>query len=259
VVQYLYLGAIDDVPDKSPDGQHPPYNMFTYIRLWCLCDKARFDMPALQALALARMADYHRIYGVSFDAPKVEYVYKHTGPSSPLRELVARDAAYEFMRRAPATRLCDGRFGDTGFEYMSENTEFALDVLYAIRSGLGSRTLPHAFEGDADDDVFSGRGDGMGKAELKVLKSDADGDVFSDRGDEIGKAELKVRMAASAYTLEVRGASGLLTPDPTPAKNSIADERVEDDSSTESLGSPTRASKGSAKEQLLTLTKAGTF
>ncbi len=142
---------------------------------------------------------------------------------------------------------------------MSESKEFALDVLYAIRSGLGSKTLPRAFEGDADGDMLSDRGDEMGKAESKASESDADGDVFSDRGDGTGKAELKVRMAASAYTLDSRGASGLLTPDPTPVKNSIADERVEDDSSTESLGSPTRASKGSAKEQLLTLTKAGTF
>lgn len=142
---------------------------------------------------------------------------------------------------------------------MSESKEFALDVLYAIRSGLGSRTLPRAFEGDADGDVFSDRGDETGKAESKVLESDADDDVFTARGDGTGKAEFEVRMAASAYTLDSRAASGLLTPDPTPDKHSVANERVEDDSSTESLGSSPRASKGSVKEQLLTPTKAGTF
>ncbi len=218
IVQWLYLGAIDEVPEKSSEG-HPPYNMFTYIRLWCLCDKTRFDIPALQTLALARMGDYYRKYSVTFDATKVEYVYKHTTRSSPLRELVAKDAAYHFMRRPPTSRLCDGRFGDTGFEYMSECVEFAVDVLYAIRAGLGSRTLPHAFEEDETD-------------------------VFSDRVRR-ASTESNIKTAMSALG-NGGNTHGVLTPDPTPNKNASLNDQTGDSSSEESPPTPSKASKGSS-------------
>ncbi|KAI9871864.1 MAG: hypothetical protein M1830_002355 [Pleopsidium flavum] len=223
VVQWLYLGVIDEVPEKSSDG-HPPYNMFTYIRLWCLCDKTRFDIPALQALALVRMGDYYRKYSVTFDATKVDYIYKHTTRSSPLRGLVARDAAYDFMRRPPTSRLCDGRFGDAGFEYMSENVEFAVDVLYAIRAGLGSRTLPHAFE------------------------KDEDADVFSNRASQVG-TELTLKPAVSTYGLGAH-TTGVLTPDPTPNRSASSNDRTEDCSSEESPLTPSKAGKGGSAVSL---------
>lgn len=118
---------------------------------------------------------------------------------------------------------------------MSENVEFAVDVLYAIRSGLGSRTLPHAFENDAD------------------------GDVFIDRGAGEPKAELSIRTAVSASGLGVRGAGGLLTPDPTPSKSSVGNERAGSCSSLESLGSPSEVGKGGLDRAIFTPTKAGTF
>lgn len=122
---------------------------------------------------------------------------------------------------------------------MSEDGEFAVDVLYAIRSGLGCRTLPHAFENDAD------------------------GDVFSDQADGTGKTELNMRTAVSAYGLGVGDASGLLTPDPTPSKSSVGNERADSCSSAETLGSPSKAGKGNKNREILTPTptptKAGTF
>lgn len=118
---------------------------------------------------------------------------------------------------------------------MSENVEFAVDVLYAIRSGLGSRTLPHAFE------------------------SGADGDVLSDAGTGEIKTELSIRTAASVYGLGAGGANGVLTPDPTPQKSGNADERLKSRPSAQSLGSPSKLSKGSLDRQILTPTKAGTF
>lgn len=230
VVQWLYVGMIDEVPDKSPD-RHPPYNMFTYIRLWCLCDKARFDMPALQALAMARMADYNRKYAVTFDAPKVEYIYKHTAPFSPLRELVARDAAYEFMRRPAASRLSDGRFGDNSSEYVTENVEFAVDVLYAIRSGLGSTDLRHAFEDPASPVV------------------DADAEVFTD-GRSATPTEMKIKMPAPAYGFN-GNALGVLTPDPTPNKHSSLKDLGTDDSLDEIPRTPSKSAKGADDGRVL--------
>ncbi len=231
VVQWLYIGTIDKVPDKSPKGGHPPYNMFTYIRLWCLCDKERFDIPALQALAMERMRDYHRIYSVSFDAPKVEYIYNHTTRFSPLRELVANDAAYEFMRRSPGSRLCDGRFGDSGFEYMTEDVEFAVDVLYAIRRALGSMDLPPAFESD-----------------VEVLE---DPDVFGEKGDLV-KSELDLKTAMCNYGLG-GNAHGLLTPDPTPQRKATPDARSPSDDAPHT---PSEGAKGNADRQSLTLARA---
>ena len=237
VVQWLYLGVIDDVPDKTTDT-HPPYNMFTYIRLWCLCDKPRFDMPALQAVALARMADYHRKHAVSFDAPKVEYVYKHTSPSSPLRELVARDAACEFMKRAPGSRLSDGRFGDTSIEYVTENVEFAVDVLYAIRAGVGRRVLPDAF----------GESDGC-------RVSESNDDVFGEV-----KADLSVKTEPLlTYGFGVH-ANGVLTPDPTPCKsaNGVKD-RLGRSSSAENSKSPSKGSMCDGGRDVLTPVKASSI
>lgn len=102
---------------------------------------------------------------------------------------------------------------------MSECVEFAVDVLYAIRAGLGSRTLPHAFEEDETD-------------------------VFSDRVRR-ASTESNIKTAMSALG-NGGNTHGVLTPDPTPNKNASLNDQTGDSSSEESPPTPSKASKGSS-------------
>lgn len=155
-VQWLYEGSIDEVPEKT-SAEHPRHNLFTYIRLWILCDEDHFNVPDLQNLALQRMNDYYQKQSMAFTARHAEYIYNHTSKESNLRKVViqgkysqnvcnlrkilAQEAAHEFMRRTHFDSRVDNQ---SSFEYLSENIEFAVDVLHAIREGFDT-SFPHPF------------------------------------------------------------------------------------------------------------------
>lgn len=103
---------------------------------------------------------------------------------------------------------------------MTDSVEFAVDVLYAVRAGLGSRSLPHAFDIDEPD-------------------------VFSDRFAHVG-AELNMKTAVSAYGLGGT-VNGVLTPEPTPSRD---ENSVDDIISHGPPSTPSKASKENSEHEL---------
>ena len=132
-LQYLYQGVIDEVPPKD---QHARHNVFTYIRLWVLCDASRFDMPALQALALQRIVDYQKARDVGFNAPQAKYIYDNTKPGALLRNLVAEEAARDFVEGNGTS--VEGLYGVSPVDYVTEDKDFAVDVLQSVKRSLAT-------------------------------------------------------------------------------------------------------------------------
>ena len=132
LVKWLYQGKIDDVSDMPMDKKWDYADACQ--KLYLLCDK--INLPQLKNFAIDQFRKGCFEAGLVPGPEEMKPIYDNTPPSSPFRRLVSRIAARQIMdpdsqNDAGTYRMC--------FE---GNSDFAIDVINAIREGAGGTLFP---------------------------------------------------------------------------------------------------------------------
>ncbi|KAL2352533.1 hypothetical protein BJ546DRAFT_213063 [Cryomyces antarcticus] len=138
LVKWLYQGRIDDVGEMSEDSKYD-YAVACH-RLYRLCDK--FDMPQLKNIAIDQYRKGLSETQLVPDAQEIDEIYRASPKGSPFRKLMTQIAARQIMdpendSDAETYRKCfDG------------NPDFAVDMVNAIKFGMGGLLFDDPTEGD---------------------------------------------------------------------------------------------------------------
>ena len=138
LVKWLYQGKIDDVSTMTLDKKWD--YAFACQQLYLLCDK--INLPQLKNLAIDQFRKGCYEAGLVPGAEEMIPIYQKTTPSSPFRKLVSRIAARQIMD--PANTGGAGVYR----ECFSANPEFAIDIINAIKEGVGGTLLNDPTEYD---------------------------------------------------------------------------------------------------------------
>ena len=138
LIKWLYQGKIDDVSDMPMDKKWQYAD--TCQKLYVLCD--RINLPRLKNQAIDQFRKGCFDAGLVPGPEEMKPIYDHTPPSSPFRKLVSKIAARQIMdpdteNDAATYKIC--------FE---GSPDFAIDVVNAIREGVGGKLLADPTEGD---------------------------------------------------------------------------------------------------------------
>ncbi|KAF2427234.1 hypothetical protein EJ08DRAFT_359382 [Tothia fuscella] len=128
LVKWLYQGKLDDVSSITDDQEKYNYAVACQ-KLHNLCD--RFEMPKLKNFAIDQYRKGLSEAGLVPDAEELNTIYRQSAKASPFRNLMVKIAARQIMdpdsdKNAESYRQC--------FE---NNSEFAIDLVNAIKSGTG--------------------------------------------------------------------------------------------------------------------------
>ena len=137
-VKWLYQGKIDDV-SEMPTEKKWDYAE-TCQKLYFLCDQ--LALQQLKNLAIDEFRKGCNQAGLVPGPEEMKPVYDNTPPSSPFRTLVSKIAARQIMD--PESEVGAGTYRMC-FEGSSD---FAVDVIDAIRAGSGSKLFEDPTEGD---------------------------------------------------------------------------------------------------------------
>jgi hypothetical protein len=129
LVKWLYQGKIDDVSAMPMDKKWDYAD--SCQKLYLLCGRIR--LPQLKNFAIDQFRKGCNEAGLVPGPEEIRPIYDKTPPKSPFRSLVSKIAARQIMdpdsdRDASTYRSC--------FEGSSD---FAVDVINAIRSGAGGK------------------------------------------------------------------------------------------------------------------------
>ena len=138
LVKWLYQGRIDDVSSMALDKKWDYAS--NCQQLYLLCDK--INLPQLKNLAIDQFRRGCHEAGLVPGAEEMIPIYQKTMPSSPFRKLVSRIAARQIMDPANAGGANVYR------ECFSTSPEFAIDVINAIKEGVGGTLLDDPTEAD---------------------------------------------------------------------------------------------------------------
>ena len=138
LVKWLYQGKLDDVGDMALEKKWEYAD--TCQKLYVLCD--RINLPELKNHAIDQFRKGCFGAGLVPGPEEMKPIYEHNHPSSPFRKLISRIAARQIMdpeseNTAETYKMC--------FE---SNTEFAIDVVNAIREGSGCKLFNDPTEGE---------------------------------------------------------------------------------------------------------------
>jgi hypothetical protein len=141
LMKWLYQGKLDDVSEVHGQDQQYEHAVNCY-KLYRICE--RFGMEQLKNIA---MDQYRRGLNMSElvpDADEIDGIYRQNPPGSPWRKLMIRIAARQIMdpyadRQVSSYRQC-----------LSENPDFAIELVTAIRQGTGGLLLDDPTEGGSD-------------------------------------------------------------------------------------------------------------
>ena len=136
LVKWLYQGSIDDVSSLNNDKKWE--YAFACQQLYALCE--RIGLTALKNVAIDQFRLGCHQAGLVPGPEEMVPVYENTPEGSPFRKLVARIAARQIMdpdqkRDATTYKQC-----------IEKNPHFAIDVINAIRQGIGGQLLPDPTE-----------------------------------------------------------------------------------------------------------------
>ncbi len=139
LVKWLYQGKIDDVSSMPMDRKWDYAD--SCQKLYVLCDK--IDLPQLKNFAIDQFRKGCNQAGLVSGPEEMKEIYDTTRLGSPFRKLVSKIAARQIMdpdsnQDAGAYKIC--------FEGSSE---FAIDVVNAIREAAGGTLFADPTEGDA--------------------------------------------------------------------------------------------------------------
>lgn len=138
LVKWLYQGRIDDVSEMPTDRKWDYAD--TCQKLYLLCDK--INIPQLKNFAIDQFRKGCFEAGLVPGPEEIKPIYDNTPPLSPFRKLVSRIAARQIMD--------PGNGSDAGIYRMcfDGNTDFAIDVINAIREGAGAKLFQDPTEGN---------------------------------------------------------------------------------------------------------------
>ena len=139
LVKWLYQGKIDDVSTMPVDKKWDYAEACQ--KLYLLCEK--LGMPEVRNIAIDQFRKGCNEAGLVPGPEEMQPIYQKTAAGSPFRKLVAKIAARQFMdpdskRDASAYRMC--------FE---TNPDFAIDVINAIKDGIGAALFDDPTEGNS--------------------------------------------------------------------------------------------------------------
>ena len=139
LVKWLYQGKIDDVSNLPVDQKWNHADACQ--KLYILCHRLR--MPGLKNLAIDQFRKGCSESGLVPGPEEMKPIYEKTPPSSPFRKLVSKIAARQIMdpdgnKDAVTYRDC--------FE---SNSDFAIDVINAIKDGAGASLFDDPTEGNS--------------------------------------------------------------------------------------------------------------
>lgn len=138
LVKWLYQGRIDDVSEMPIDKKWDYAD--TCQKLYVLCDK--INIPQLKNFAIDQFRKGCFEAGLVPGPEEMKPIYEKTPPSSPFRRLVSKIAARQIMD--PENQV-DAKIYKICFD---GNTEFAIDVINAIREGAGGKLFQDPTEGN---------------------------------------------------------------------------------------------------------------
>jgi hypothetical protein len=128
LVKWLYQGKIEDVLNIADDTDKYEYAVACQ-KLHQLCE--RFEIPRLKNIAMDQYRKALNLTELVPDAEELNVIYRQSIDHSPFRKLMVDIAARQIMdpeseKDAESYRQC--------FE---NNTEFAIDLVNAIKKGMG--------------------------------------------------------------------------------------------------------------------------
>ena len=134
-VKYLYQGTLTPVLGL-PSSSHWPY-AFLCQQLYSLASSLR--MPALQNALMDQFRQGCHAAGLVPGADEIALVYKSTESGSEMRKLTSQIAARQIMDP-------DNEREARGYKECFEISEFGVDVVEAIRRGVGGVLLEDPME-----------------------------------------------------------------------------------------------------------------
>ncbi|KAJ4529859.1 hypothetical protein HRR80_000614 [Exophiala dermatitidis] len=139
LVKWLYQGKIDDVSWMPKDIKWD--YAFRCQKLYLLCERLGLQELKNQAIDQFRRGCHEA--GLVPGPEEMKPIYEKTLPSSPFRKLVSKIAARQIMdpgseRDASAYRDC-----------FAVSPEFAVDVINAIKDGVGGSLFDDPTEGNS--------------------------------------------------------------------------------------------------------------
>lgn len=128
LVKWLYQGSLDDVSDMADENQKYDYAVSCH-KLYLLCE--RFNMTQLKNVAMDQYRKGLHEAELVPDPDEIDAIYRKSPTGSPFRRLMTRIAARQIMDPA------NERDVETYRECFTNNPDFAIDLVKAIRSGTG--------------------------------------------------------------------------------------------------------------------------
>ncbi|KAJ5035657.1 hypothetical protein J3E74DRAFT_448071, partial [Bipolaris maydis] len=128
LVKWLYQGSLDDVSDMADENQKYDYAVSCH-KLYLLCE--RFSMTQLKNVAMDQYRKGLHEAELVPDPDEIDAIYRKSPVGSPFRRLMTRIAARQIMDPA------NERDVETYRECFTNNPDFAIDLVKAIRSGTG--------------------------------------------------------------------------------------------------------------------------
>lgn len=132
LVKWLYQGTLDDVSDMVDDNQKYDYAVSCH-KLYMLCE--RLNMTQLKNVAMDQYRKGLNQAQLVPDADEIDAIYRTSSTGSPFRRLVTSIAARQIMDPG------NERDVETYRECFTNNPDFAIDLVKAIRSGTGGMLL----------------------------------------------------------------------------------------------------------------------
>jgi len=164
LVKWLYQGKIEDVSNIADDQEKYDYAVACQ-KLHQLCD--RFEIPKLKNIAMDQYRKGLSQARLVPDAEELNTIYRQSPEASPFRKLMVNIAARQIMdpdseKDAESYRQC--------FE---NNASFAIDLVNAIKTGMGGRLFEDPTEKTDCDyhDHDVGQCHNKGKKRLVVSRS----------------------------------------------------------------------------------------
>jgi hypothetical protein len=141
LVKWLYQGKLDDVGDIS--GQNQQYeHAVSCHKLYLLCE--RFGMEQLKNVAIDQYRKGLNLSELVPDPNEINEIYRQSPPGSPWRGLMTRIAARQIMDPESYRDVAVYK------ECFSDNPDFAIELVTAIKTGTGGMLLDDPTEGGND-------------------------------------------------------------------------------------------------------------
>lgn len=135
----MYQGRLDDVSDLA-DAQQKYEHAVKCYKLYMLCD--RFDMAQLKNVAMDQYRKGLKEAELVPDAEEIDEIYRKSPVGSPFRRLMTKIAARQIMDPD-----CE-KDVDTYRECFEGNSDFAVELIKAIKQGTGGMLFDDPTAGD---------------------------------------------------------------------------------------------------------------